>query len=326
MTTSSFGKTKKISVCITVFNEQFSVSRLIESLISQKNYFLELIICDGGSSDNTPKIIKSYQKKHKWISLIESIGNVAHGRNVAIKKAKGKIIVTTDAGCVAHKDWIEKLVNPLKNNLCDITAGFYLMKTKNSFQKALSIYRGVTVKNYDNKTFMPSCRSVGFSKKVWQDVGGFDESLTLSGEDTKFFYSALEKGFKIKRVKNALVDWVEPEHFGFKDFKKFYSYAKGDAQTGIWWHPIQKWRTHNIKILTIFARYILLLWALYFVPPVGFILILTYSVWIFMKVYIQTNDFKSGLWGILVQYITDCFISCGFIIGNLTTKAVQAKY
>ncbi len=81
-----------------------------------------------------------------------------------------------------------------------------------------------------------------FSKKVWQDVGGFDDSLTLSGEDTKFFYSALEKGFKIKRVKNALVDWVEPEHFGFKDFKKFYYYAKGDAQAGIWWHPVQKWR------------------------------------------------------------------------------------
>lgn len=317
MTTSNSGKTNKISVCITVFNEDDTIEKLIFSLNLNKKYFGELIVCDGGSTDSTIQKIKNLSKKFNWIKLYLSAGNVAHGRNVSISKSRGEIIVTTDAGCIVHKDWVKKIIKPLKDNKCDISAGFYTMKTKNSFQKALSVFRGVISENYNKKFFIPSCRSVAFSKKVWTKIGGFDEKLSLSGEDTKFFYQAIKNGYRVSRIKSALVDWVEPSKFTIGDIFKFYHYAKGDIQTGIWWDPVKKWKTHNIKIMSIFMRYIVFSLLLYLNFPIGIATFLIYLIWSFVKVYKITNDINSGFWGIFIQLSSDILIIAGFLRGYL---------
>lgn len=313
-----------VSVCITVFNEAKSIEQLVKSLQLNKIYFDELVVCDGGSNDQTIEILNSLSQKFKWIKLIVSKGNVAHGRNISIKNASGLIIVITDSGCVVHKDWVEKITKPLKEGKCDISAGFYTIKTKNSFQRALSFFRGIDSKRYNSKNFIPSCRSVAFDKKVWEEVGGFDENLSLSGEDTKFFYQALKAGFKIKRVKSALVDWIEPGEFELGDIFKFYYYAKGDAQTGIWWDPIKKWQTHNLKILSIFLRYVFFVACFLINNVLGLFVFALYILWAFSKVFRSNGDFYAGLWGIFVQIASDFLIIAGFIKGLLGNTSARS--
>ncbi|MCX7928082.1 MAG: glycosyltransferase [Patescibacteria group bacterium] len=305
----------RVSVCVTVFNEKDSIGDLIKSLCFNKDCFHELVICDGGSIDQTDQIVKNLSKDFKWIKFIVSKGNVAHGRNVAVKNASGDIIAMTDAGCIVQKNWVKKMTQPLFDGKYDISAGFYNIKTRNSFQKALGFFRGVNKNNYNSKTFIPSCRSVAFKKKVWICVGGFDEKLSLSGEDTKFFYEALKSGFKMKKVKGALVDWVEPEKFGIKDIFKFYFYARGDAQTGIWWDPIKKWRTHNIKIFSIFLRYVFFIACFFFDKFFGAFVFTFYLLWAFTKVFRNQKDFYAGFWGMIIQIFSDFLIMAGFVKG-----------
>ena len=315
----------KISVCITVFNEEGSISSLLKSLLSQTKKPSEIVIVDGGSKDKTVQIIRHFQKKNRKIKLLIEKGSIAHGRNTSIEIAKYPIIATTDAGCIAKKDWLEKIIEPFKHKSVGLVAGFYKMTSSNSMQKAMNMFHGITPSKFDPTSFLPSNRSVAFRKEVWESVGGYSEKLERAGEDTLFYYKVVKMGVKIARVKEAIVEWSESSEFTFKDsVKKFYHYAKGDAQAGIWWHPTQQLASHNIKISLIFIRYLFglivlilalsnpLLWS---IVTLGLLL---YIFWAFRKVYIETSDFIAGLWGVILQFASDLAVMAGFTSGTLS--------
>ncbi|MFC1625000.1 glycosyltransferase, partial [Patescibacteria group bacterium] len=84
------------SVCITVLNEENTISALLDSLTSQTIKPCEIIIVDGGSVDRTLKIIKDFQNKHSLIKLFKKKCSRAKGRNLSIEITKNDIIVMTD--------------------------------------------------------------------------------------------------------------------------------------------------------------------------------------------------------------------------------------
>jgi glycosyltransferase involved in cell wall biosynthesis len=56
-----------ISVICTVKNEEKTIEKLINSLINQRLRPMEIIIVDGGSTDNTWKLISKISKKYKGL-------------------------------------------------------------------------------------------------------------------------------------------------------------------------------------------------------------------------------------------------------------------
>lgn len=309
----------KISVVITVLNESKNITSLLRSLNQQSQKALEIIVVDGGSSDKTVSKILQYSLKHKKINikLIEEPGNISHGRNVGVTHAQNNIIAMTDAGCIAQKDWLEKITLPFQKQTDIVVAGFYKMKAANYCQKAVAPFHGVTSREFDPRSFLPSARSVAFSKKVWKKVGGFDEHLVRAGEDTLFNYKVLNHNIPIIRQPDALVEWEVPSTL-METIKKFYWYAKGDAQTGIWWHPAQNLNTHNIKIMTIFARYIvfiLLLIGSIFIPFLFMIFIYVfvgYTSWSIWKLHSDVDSFIALLLVPIIQIASDISIMAGF--------------
>ena len=51
-------------------NEEYSIPDVLQSIINQTIRPLMWIIVDDGSTDNTPKIIKDFEIKYKWIKTI----------------------------------------------------------------------------------------------------------------------------------------------------------------------------------------------------------------------------------------------------------------
>src|SRR4030042_6472316 len=195
----------KVSVCLTVFNEEESIVNLLRSLSMQAKKPDEGVIVDGGSTDNTISLMSGLKSEFnnnniQFRILIDKGANIAKGRNIAIRNAVNRIIAQIDAGCIAKKDWLEKITDPFENKNVGLLAGFYEMKAKNSLQKALNTFHGIHPKKYNPKTFLPSARSVAFRKNVWEDIGGYWENLECAGEDTLFFYQAVKHNVKIVRV------------------------------------------------------------------------------------------------------------------------------
>jgi abequosyltransferase len=52
----------KISFCIPTLNRGAFIGATLESIISQATDSIEIVIVDGGSTDNTPEIVRQYQK------------------------------------------------------------------------------------------------------------------------------------------------------------------------------------------------------------------------------------------------------------------------
>ena len=249
----------KVSLVVTILNEESTIAALLESINSQIKKPDEIIVVDGGSYDNTRNIIKRYQKNNKNIKLLQFKSTRSEARNIGIKSAIGDIIVTTDAGCVAEKHWIKRIIDPFKDTQVGMVAGFYEMVSGNSpLRKAMSVYLGIIPEKFDDN-FLASARSLAFRKSLWKNVGGFPEGLKDTAEDTMFNYNVIRSGARIVRVRDAIVYWQLPKTLS-EGIKKIFLYAKGDAKSGIWWHPVKRFSTHNIKILLVYFRYVIALY------------------------------------------------------------------
>lgn len=309
-----------ISICITVKNEEGSIGRLLDSLLAQTKKPDEIIVVDGGSIDRTIETINHYQKKAGNIRLLKEKCTRARGRNLGVEVARYEIIAITDAGCISQPSWLEKITDPFMNKEIDVVAGFYKMIAKNPMQKAMRIFLGVLPGKFDN-SFLPSTRSIAFRKSVWEAVGGFPEDLDTA-EDTVFNYKIIKAGVRISRVKDAVVEWGMPSSI-FNFYFSIFNYAKGDVKSKIWIFPKKGLASHNIKAIFVNLRYVfgLFLFVFGFYHPVILVLL-----FILVILYIFRAFRKAGLWGILLQFVSDLAVTGGFISGlmNLPRRRPSA--
>ena len=129
------------SVIITTFNEENNIENLLKDLKNQSILPDEIVIVDGGSTDDTVKKITEYNNNELNINLISDntlnkkfhVGPRAAARNLGIDKAKHQDIIVTDAGCRLDKDFIKYMKEALLNN--NIVGGYYSASFDNVFEE-----------------------------------------------------------------------------------------------------------------------------------------------------------------------------------------------
>jgi hypothetical protein len=132
----------------------------------------------------------------------------------------------------------------------------------------------------------------------------------------------LKDSTKISRMKNAIVEWGMPETLN-EFYLKVAGYSRGDVKSGIWNFPGKGLMSHNIKVLSIFARYVILLGLLILsiINPFFFtswiFCLFAYLAWAFRKIYLEFGDYKISLWGPVLQITSDIGVMFGFISGIL---------
>ena len=283
-----------ISICITTFKEtEESVNKLLDSLKHQSVKADEIILIDAKDYNNCSR---------------------AKGRNIAVKKAKNEIIVMTDVGCIPKHDWLEKITKPFSKShprgVIDVVAGFYSMTYKNNFEKAERRFLGTDPKDFDNN-FLPSTRSIAFTKAVWKKVGGFSEDLGGTAEDTVFNAKLLNNNVNIVREKKAIVEWGMPKSI-FDFYFKIFNYTKGDMKSKILFFPGKGFTSHNIHSLFVLFRSLfgftlfILSIILYLPLPYFLIYLFAYLLFAFSKV---------GLWGFIIQPTADLAVIMGLLNG-----------
>ena len=94
-----------ISLVMTVLNEGDNIHQVMNSLMNQTRPPDEVVIVDGGSTDDTANILRGYAEHQPLRVLVEAGCNISRGRNIAIAAAQGEIIAVTDAGVRRRLAW-----------------------------------------------------------------------------------------------------------------------------------------------------------------------------------------------------------------------------
>ncbi len=185
---TKYEKKEQISLIATIFNEEENIVEWLVSIEKQSVRPDELVIVDGGSTDDTVSIVNKYiSKSNLNIKLIEKKCAVAEGRNIAIKNSIYNIVAITDAGTKLANNWLELLTIPFQlDEKIQVVNGWYEPVIKNMFDEEVARYTIVTdLKKLSINEFLPSSRSVAIKRACLDLINYYPEWCTLSGEDTQ---------------------------------------------------------------------------------------------------------------------------------------------
>ena len=109
---------KKVSIVIPIYNAEKFINRAIKSVLNQTYKNIEILLMDDGSKDKSLKIINKYAQKYPDVIHVYSHENhgVGYTRNRALNLLSGEYICFLDADDYLDKDYIETLINNIKNN------------------------------------------------------------------------------------------------------------------------------------------------------------------------------------------------------------------
>jgi abequosyltransferase len=105
----------KLSICIPTFNFGKFVGETLESIIPQLTDQTEIVVLDGGSTDNTPEIVQSYQKKCAQIRYFRQPvrGGIDKDMHLSVEKAEGEYCWLFSSDDIMRPGSINKILNEL---------------------------------------------------------------------------------------------------------------------------------------------------------------------------------------------------------------------
>jgi glycosyltransferase involved in cell wall biosynthesis len=231
----------RVAVICTVLNEQDTIRELLVSLLAQSRLPDEVVIVDGGSNDSTTSIIKensrSFAEAGVEIRLIVAPGaNISAGRNLAIAHADAEIIASTDGGVWLEPEWLSELLAGFgggdENERADVVAGFFRSDPRSTLELAMGATVLPGLDEIDPGRFLPSSRSVAFTKSAWARAGGYPEWLDYC-EDVVFDLALRRDGCRVAFAPRAIAHF-RPRGTLRSFFRQYYRYARGDGKAGLW--------------------------------------------------------------------------------------------
>jgi glycosyltransferase involved in cell wall biosynthesis len=178
-----------ISVVVPVYNGELTIEKTVRSVLSQTFPDFELIVINDGSVDSTLDILTNIQDPRIKVFSYPNAG-LSASRNRGIEHACGEFISFIDADDLWTPDKLEAQLNALQE-YPEVTVAYswtdFIDEGGNSL--GYGIHRTVNGYVFPNLLtfyFIGSGSNALIRKQVFDEVGGFDESLT-SAEDLDMF-------------------------------------------------------------------------------------------------------------------------------------------
>ena len=246
-----------VSVIILTWNSQRYIKNCLESVIKdckKSNIDFEIFVVDNGSTDNTIKIVRSFQEQNPKINLISYSQNLGttETRNVAIKKSKGNYILILDSDTEVKKGSISKLLKTLKGGPKIGIACPQLLYNDGTPQKSFKKFptlwikilkflpfgfsknEGEELESYnfeidENKIYpVDYCISACwlFRKELVDKIGYLDENIFYSPEDVDYCLRCWLDGYKVVYAPKAKVIHYT-QRISYKSKKITLSHIRG---------------------------------------------------------------------------------------------------
>jgi len=191
-----------VSFCVPTLNNEKTIDACLKSIVSQDYPTIEIVIVDGGSSDDTIKISRAYTD-----NIFVDEGTLGSARQTAIDHSTGEVIAIFDDDIVIpHEGWLRNAIQYF--NFSDrvstiwpvvvapphasLIARLYANIWKITFQDRIVKRRGYF--GGGNALFLRRCID---------EIGGIDRSLRW-GEDWDWARKFKDRAYQVVLIKDAL--------------------------------------------------------------------------------------------------------------------------
>ena len=250
-----------ISVIIPFRNEKENLEKSLSSIISQslpKNQY-EVIYIDDNSDDSSYEILKEITKPDnirvlKSPSKSEQRGHKKIALKHAIDNSKGTIIVTTDADCTHHKDWLLTMVTYFNESTGFVSGPVQFVGKERIFDKLQELeFSGLILTGAgligSNFPIICNAANLAFRKSAYDKVGGYSDNLLISSGDDEFLMQKISRQTEYD-VKFCF-DSKAISYTGTNNsFEEFYNQRKRWASKGF--HYVDKKITLNLILIYLF--------------------------------------------------------------------------
>lgn len=198
----------KVSLIVPIYNSQNYLEKCIKSLISQTLKDIQIILINDGSTDNSEKIIKSFDDE-RIVYISKNNEGIGKTRNLGIDKATGEFLAFVDSDDYLNEHFCEYMYQKAVNDDCDlVVCDFFeerntLVGIKFKDFKDTNLRETPELINYIN---LGPCNKL-YKKSLFDDKSNrFEENLKY--EDAPFVVKMLLSANKIGKVNDYLTYYV----------------------------------------------------------------------------------------------------------------------
>ena len=198
------------SIIVPVYNRVDEVRDLLDSLSQQTSMDFEVVIVEDGSSVRCDGVVKEYSEKISIQYFYKENEGRSIARNYGLERANGEYFLFFDSDCVIPPEYIATLKSALDANYTDCFGGpdsahSSFTDTQKAINYSMTSFLttgGIRGGKVQLEKFVPRTFNMGYSRKVWEKVGGFREMFS---EDIDMSTRIRQACFSISLIRDAYV-------------------------------------------------------------------------------------------------------------------------
>lgn len=217
-----------LSVVIPCYNAADVLGGQLAALQRQNVTFTwEIIVANNGSSDATGATAAGFSTESLPVVVCDASARrgVNHARNVGVRHSRGEFILLCDADDQVTDGWLAAMSEAFTSG-ASLVGGRLVRVTPDK--------RPVGVADDGLRMDLsylpwPQGANCGFSRAVYDQLGGFDEGYTRGGDETDFFWRAQLRGYTLEYVPAAAILYTE-KPVAKQRFWQYYYYGRSHVQ------------------------------------------------------------------------------------------------
>lgn len=303
------------SIIIPVYNRIDEVRDLLKSLSAQTDKDFEVILVEDGSTQPCASVVEPYKSQIDIKYFYKDNEGRSIARNYGMEHADGQYFLFFDSDCVIPEQYIASLRKSLDAHYVDCFGGpDAAHESFSDTQKAINYSMtsflttgGIRGGKVRLDKFVPRTFNMGFSRKVWETVGGFREMFS---EDIDMSTRIRQAGFSIALIREAFV--YHKRRISMKLFFK-QVYVFGMSRITLYLlYPDSLKAVHRLPAVFVLGVIALIILSLaiswMFIIPLA-----AYVIAIFVCASVSTKNIKIGALSIIASIIQLSGYGIGFL-------------